>query len=34
MVVKADFKISITKIFFICASINFDNASENDESSD
>ena len=34
MVIKMYFKIAITKTFFICASINFDNGSDNDESSD
>ena len=34
MVIKVHFKIAITNIFFICASLNFDNGSDNDESSD
>ena len=34
MVIKVHFKIAITKIFFVFASINFDNGSDNDESSD
>ena len=34
MVIKVHFKIAITKIIFICASINFANGSDIDESSD
>ena len=34
MMITVYFKIAIEKIFFICASINFDNRSDNDKSSD